>query len=219
MPAAALAAEKPRSQQPELPVWLRKKLMQLVGPVRTIHFGDGLTVPELIKAGNYGDVSYRVENFVRKAGIRVQREKGEADIVYLDFSELGFPSLEIYKDDVLETFWALGLEMPQEEDALRIGKEYPDDQKTGGSIVFVHPHEHVYEDALCRDAPALSAAGVPQHIYHYVLMLGHDYKGRHLDMTSTDSGLFQGHTGRFVVDGWNKSQCRFAARLPRTQRA
>lgn len=106
-------------------------LVQAATTVFTFMTGDKRSAKELLAAGNYDWVGDYARQFVEGKKFRLADKAEEVDIVLVEFSH--DPSSE----EVLAEFAKQGLERPMEEDTLRFGEKYPDEQKKY-PIVFLH---------------------------------------------------------------------------------
>lgn len=107
----------------ELKKFLRKQFTLLVG--------DGRTKESLLAAGRYDSVGHIAKAFVTSPSFRWTKEPCECDIELVEFN------YDPSSDQVLAEFAKRGLLEPTEEDALRFGGKYPDEQLES-PIVFLH---------------------------------------------------------------------------------
>ena len=106
-------------------------LVQAATAVFTFAAGDKRSAKELLAAGKYDWVGDYARQFVEGKKFRLADKPEEVDMVLVEFGH------DPTSDEVLAEFARQGLERPTEEDALRFGEKYPDEQKKY-SIVFLH---------------------------------------------------------------------------------
>ncbi len=106
-------------------------LVQAATAVFTFATGDKRSAKELLAAGKYDWVGDYARQFVEGKKFRLADKPEEIDMVLVEFDH------DPTSDEVLAEFKQQGLERPTEEDALRFGEKYPDEQKKY-PIVFLH---------------------------------------------------------------------------------
>ena len=106
-------------------------LVQAATAVFTFAAGDKRSAKELLAAGKYDWVGDYARQFVEGKKFRLADKPEEVDMVLVEFGH------DPTSDEVLAEFARQGLERPTEEDALRFGEKYPDEQKKY-PIVFLH---------------------------------------------------------------------------------
>ncbi len=106
-------------------------LVQAATAVFTFVIGDKRSAKELLAAGKYDWVGDYARQFVEGKKFRLADKPEEVDMVLVEFNH------DPTSDEVLAEFARQGLERPTEEDALRFGEKYPDEQKKY-PIVFLH---------------------------------------------------------------------------------
>ncbi len=106
-------------------------LVQAAAAVFTFAVGDKRSAKELLAAGNYDLVGDYARQFVEGKKFRLANKPEDVDMVLVEFDH------DPTSDEVIAEFTRQGLERPTEEDALRFGEKYPDEQKKY-PIVFLH---------------------------------------------------------------------------------
>jgi len=115
-------------------VWLKNggaALVQATAAVFTFAIGDKRSAKELLAAGNYDWVGNYARQFVEGKKFRLASKPEGVDMVLVEFDH------DPTSDEVLEEFAKQGLERPAEEDALRFGEKFSEEQKKY-PIVFLH---------------------------------------------------------------------------------
>lgn len=106
-------------------------LVQAAAAVFTFAVGDKRSAKELLAAGSYDWVGDYARQFVEGKKFRLAGKAEEVDMVLVEFDH------DPTSEEVIAEFARQGLERPTEEDALRFGEKYPDEQKKY-PIVFLH---------------------------------------------------------------------------------
>lgn len=106
-------------------------LVQAAAAVFTIAVDDKRSAKELLVAGKYDWVGDYARQFVEGKKFRLAEVAGEVDLVLVEFQQ------DPTSEEVLAEFARQDLERPTEEDALRFGEKFPDEQKKY-PLVFLH---------------------------------------------------------------------------------
>ncbi len=141
-------------------------LVQAAAAIFTFATGDKRSAKELLDAGKYDGVGDYARQFVEGKKFRLANKPDEVDMVLVEFDH------DPTSEEVLAEFKRQGLGRSTEEDALRFGEKFPDEQKKY-PIVFLHEPWQDPNGNLC------------------VLVLGWDDRKRGLDY-----GWFDGGWGR-----------------------
>lgn len=111
-----------------------EEIEQVEKKVFTLTTGDGRSPKQLFKAGSYDWAHAEgIKEFLEGDKFSLASKAAKMKIVLIGFQYN--PSTE----DVLAEFARRGFERPTEEDALRFGEKYPNEQ-IHNTIVFLHQH-------------------------------------------------------------------------------
>lgn len=103
----------------------------------TVNFAKKVTIESVIKRSNYDEINFLVKEGIRKKRLSLQNEIcGERKIVLVGVDN------SISSQEVLIEAIDMGLNRPTYGDAFLLGEQYPNEQISGGPIVFLHDPQY-----------------------------------------------------------------------------